>query len=101
MSRATRAESVGLGIGTLTVLLSVLAAYEAGNFPGWGSGAALALLLVFGVTIAVGEWFQISAPGLRGSAPLATASANSCALADAPADSIVFGAPGRIGPLIR
>ncbi|TQM62312.1 HD-GYP domain-containing protein [Humibacillus xanthopallidus] len=75
MSRATRAESVGLVLGILTVVLSVLAAYEAGNFPGWGSGAALALLLVFGVTIAVGEWFQISAPGLRGSAPLATASA--------------------------
>ena len=28
-------------------------------------------------------------------------SANSCALADAPDDSIIFGAPGRIGPLIR
>ena len=28
-------------------------------------------------------------------------SANSCALADAPADSIVYGVPGRVGPLIR
>jgi sugar O-acyltransferase (sialic acid O-acetyltransferase NeuD family) len=28
-------------------------------------------------------------------------SANSCALADAPADSIVYGAPGRVGPLLR
>lgn len=28
-------------------------------------------------------------------------SANSCALADAPDDSIVFGAPGRIAPLVR
>jgi len=27
-------------------------------------------------------------------------SANSCALSDAPADSIVYGAPGRVGPLI-
>lgn len=28
-------------------------------------------------------------------------SANSCALSDAPPDSIVYGAPGRVGPLIR
>jgi len=28
-------------------------------------------------------------------------SANSCALADAPADSIIYGVPGRVGPLIR
>ena len=28
-------------------------------------------------------------------------SANSCALADAPADSIVYGTPGRVAPLIR
>ncbi len=28
-------------------------------------------------------------------------SANSCALSDAPADSIIYGAPGRVGPLIR
>ena len=28
-------------------------------------------------------------------------SANSCALADAPADSIVYGTPGRVGPLIN
>lgn len=28
-------------------------------------------------------------------------SANSCALADAPPESIIYGAPGRVGPLIR
>lgn len=28
-------------------------------------------------------------------------SANSCALVDAPADSIIYGVPGRVGPLIR
>jgi sugar O-acyltransferase (sialic acid O-acetyltransferase NeuD family) len=28
-------------------------------------------------------------------------SANSCALSDAPAESIIYGAPGRVGPLIR
>ena len=28
-------------------------------------------------------------------------SANSCALADAPADSIIYGVPGRVGPLIH
>jgi len=28
-------------------------------------------------------------------------SANSCALADAPADAIIYGSPGRVGPLIR
>ena len=28
-------------------------------------------------------------------------SANSCALSDAPPESIVYGAPGRVGPLIR
>ena len=39
-------------------------------------------------------------PGRR-IGPRSKVSANSCALADAPADSIVFGAPGRIGPLIR
>ena len=28
-------------------------------------------------------------------------SANSCALSDAPTESIIYGAPGRVGPLIR
>jgi hypothetical protein len=75
MSRGTRAETLALVVGFLTVVASVLAAHQASTVAGWGSGATLGLLVVFGVTIAVGEWFQISAPGLRGSAPLATASA--------------------------
>jgi hypothetical protein len=75
MRRTIRAESVAVAVAAVTALVSVFAAYQAGDFPGWGSDAELTLLLVFGVTIAVGEWFQISAPGLRSSAPLATASA--------------------------
>jgi sugar O-acyltransferase (sialic acid O-acetyltransferase NeuD family) len=39
-------------------------------------------------------------PGRR-VGPRSKVSANSCALADAPADSLVFGAPGRIAPLVR
>lgn len=39
-------------------------------------------------------------PGRR-VGPRSKVSANSCALADAPADSLVFGAPGRIAPLLR
>ena len=39
-------------------------------------------------------------PGRR-VGPRSKVSANSCALADVPAESLVFGAPGRIAPLLR
>ena len=75
MNRGARAETVALGIGLIVLVAGIAAARDAGDFPGWGSGADLGLVLASGVTIALGEWFQISAPGLRGAAPLATASA--------------------------
>jgi hypothetical protein len=75
VSRDTRAESTALLVVIGTLMASVLAVRQAGDAATWGSGASPLLLLVFGVTIALGEWFQISPPGLRGSAPLATASA--------------------------
>jgi sugar O-acyltransferase (sialic acid O-acetyltransferase NeuD family) len=33
--------------------------------------------------------------------PRSKVSANSCALVNAPSDSLIYGAPGRVGPLIR
>ena len=33
--------------------------------------------------------------------PRSKLSANSCALTDVPGDSLVFGVPGRIQPLVR
>jgi hypothetical protein len=75
MNRAMRSEVLALVIGVITLVTSIVAAHESGDFPVWGSGVGFGLLLASGITIALGEWFQISAPGLRGAAPLATASA--------------------------
>ncbi|HET8988059.1 MAG TPA: HD domain-containing phosphohydrolase [Humibacillus sp.] len=90
MNRGARAETVALVIGVATLVASVIAAHAAGDFPGWGSGVSLGLLLASGVTIALGEWLQISAPGLRGAAPLATASAfGLCFIVEIPEGSYV------------
>jgi len=73
--RSARAEMLALVIGVVALVAGVLAAHAAGDFPGWGSGTGLGLVVASGLTIALGEWLQISPPGLRGAAPLATASA--------------------------
>jgi hypothetical protein len=75
VNRAARAEMLALVLGVVALVAGVLAAYAAGDFPGWGSGTGLGLVVASALTIALGEWLQISPPGLRGAAPLATASA--------------------------
>ena len=75
MSRARRAETVALVLAVVILVASIVAAQGAGDFPGWDSGASRGLLVASALTISLGEWLQISAPGLRGAAPLATASA--------------------------
>ena len=73
MNRAVRSEVLAIAIALAVLVASVVAAV--GDVPLSGLGVSPWLPLAFGVTIALGEWFQISAPGLRGAAPLATASA--------------------------
>ncbi len=93
MTRQSRSETIALAVLVAVLVVSVLAAHASGDVPRWQDGG-LALVLAFGVAIAVGEWFQISAPGLRGTAPLATATAFAlCFTVEIPTDNrITFAA---------
>lgn len=57
-----------------------------------GGGARLAADVFLGLHATVGPGVMVG--------PRSKVSANSCALDDVPADSIVFGVPGRVAPLL-
>jgi hypothetical protein len=67
------------GVGSLAVL--VVVALRASGAPGWDAQSNLLVTVAFGSAIVLGEWFQLSAPGFRGSAPIATAAAFGLAFA--------------------
>lgn len=71
-------------IALLLAALCVCALLVAGSTdsPGWASTSTVWLVLALVSAIIVGEWYQISAPGFRGTAPIATASAFGFAFAD-------------------
>ena len=49
--------------------------------PAWSDPGSVTILVSFGFAILVGEWFRVSAPGFRESAPAATAAAFALAFA--------------------
>jgi hypothetical protein len=69
-----RSERLALAVLVVVLVVSVLIAHNFGDVPG-PRDAGFSLVLATAVVIVVGEWFQLSAPGVRGAAPLAAASA--------------------------
>ena len=90
MRGQSRSETLALTVVVVILLGSLLAAHGSGDVPNWRSGTGLGTLLAFTTIIAVGEWFQLSAPGLRGAAPIATATAFAlCFTVEIPTGSFV------------
>jgi hypothetical protein len=77
---ALRREPVAGVFGLLGLLASVIVAIESGDVPSLHDSTTVWVVAAFGVTIVLGEWFHISAPGFRGAAPIAMAAAFGLAL---------------------
>jgi hypothetical protein len=60
------------GAAALVVTLAVVFAWGS---PAWHNASSLQILAAFAGAIAVGEWFRVTAPGFRESAPTGTAAA--------------------------
>jgi hypothetical protein len=74
-------DPVALVVGLVGLVLSVSVAVGTGDSPEVDGQVSLLVTAAFAVTIVLGEWFQLSAPGFRGSAPIATATALAFAFA--------------------
>ena len=81
MRLALYRDPVALVVGLLGLVLSVTVAVSTGDSPEVDGQVSLLVTAAFAVTIVLGEWFQLSAPGFRGSAPIATATALAFAFA--------------------
>ena len=80
MKRVLRRGPVTLVVGLGVLAFVVVAALRASGTP-WETQSSLVVTAAFAVTIVLGEWFQLSAPGFRGSAPIASAAAFGLAFA--------------------
>ena len=69
-----------LVLGLAGLLVSVVVTFVTGDLPAGGTQEGLGVVAAFAVAIVLGEWFLLSAPGFRGSAPMAMASAFGLAL---------------------
>jgi hypothetical protein len=81
MRLALYRDPVALVIGLLGLVLSIAVAVGTGDSPGVDGQFSLLVTVAFALSIVLGEWFQLSAPGFRGSAPIATAAALAFAFA--------------------
>lgn len=81
MNGALRREPLAGAFGVLCLIASVVATVELGDIPPLTDAVVLWFVAAFAVTVVVGEWFHISAPGFRGAAPIAMAAAFGLALA--------------------
>jgi hypothetical protein len=94
---AARREPVALVLGLIGLVVSVVDVLRTGDLPGIHDQAGLLVVAAFAVTIVLGEWFHLSAPGFRGAAPIALASAFGLALTtEVPAGSHVVYGPGLV-----
>lgn len=75
MARSERLRSTALAIGVIGLLVSVGTAMATSDGPGWVDPVDLVRVLAFALAIVLGEWLQLSASGIRGSAPISTAAA--------------------------
>ncbi len=62
-------------LGGASLVVADVAAVSATDHAVWSSWVVLGVLAAFGVVIVLGELFTLSAPGLRGSAPISMAAA--------------------------
>lgn len=69
-----------LVLGLAGLLASVVVTVVTRDLPAGGNDAGIGVVVAFAVAIVLGEWFLLSAPGFRGSAPMAMASAFGLAL---------------------
>lgn len=69
-----------LALGLSGLLVSVVVTFVSGDFPAGGTRDGLWVVAAFAAAIVLGEWLLLSAPGFRGSAPIAMASAFAFAL---------------------
>ncbi len=81
MRLALYRDPVALVVGLLGLVLSIVVAVGTGDSPGVDGQVSLLVTVAFALSIVLGEWFQLSAPGFRGSAPIATATALAFAFA--------------------
>jgi len=72
-----RREPVALLVGVLGLVTTALLTLVERDLP---QGGDVGVVSVFALMIVLGEWFRLSAPGFRGSAPIATAAAFGLAL---------------------
>jgi hypothetical protein len=95
MNGALRREPLAGAFGVLCLLASVVVAFESGDISALGDQATLWVVVAFGATMVLGEWFHISAPGLRTAAPVAMAAGFGLALTTRlPGGShLTYGAP--------
>ena len=77
MNGTLRREPVALLVGVLGLVTTVLLTLVDRDLP---EGGDVGVVSVFALMIVLGEWFRLSAPGFRGSAPIATAAAFGLAL---------------------
>lgn len=95
MNGAVRREPVAAVLGLLGLVVSVVVTVQSGDVPPIHEEGTLGVVAAFAVTIVLGEWFHLSAPGFRGAAPIAMASAFGLALTtELPGDvHVSYGAP--------
>ncbi|WP_246111271.1 HD-GYP domain-containing protein [Terrabacter aerolatus] len=81
-------------LGLSGLLISVVVTFVTGDVPTGGARDGLWLSAAFAVAIVLGEWLLLSAPGFRGSAPIAMASAFAFALTTeiSPGRFVTYGA---------
>lgn len=77
MNGTLRREPVALLVGLLGLVTAALLTLVDRDLP---EGGDVGVVSVFALMIVLGEWFRLSAPGFRGSAPIATAAAFGLAL---------------------
>ncbi len=77
MNGTLRREPVALLVGLLGLVTTALLTLVDRDLP---EGGDVGVVSVFALMIVLGEWFRLSAPGFRGSAPIATAAAFGLAL---------------------
>jgi hypothetical protein len=77
---ALRREPVAAVLGLLGLVVSVVVSVQTGDLPPAHDEGTLGVVAAFALAIVLGEWFHLSAPGFRGAAPIAMASAFGLAL---------------------
>lgn len=70
-----RREPLAGALGLLCFIASVVAAVQTGDLAALRDATTVWFVAAFAVTIVVGEWIHISAPGFRGAAPMSMAAA--------------------------